>query len=1031
MLLIGCTLLWANALAQKKPVTGTVNDSESGDPLPGVSVVLSGTSTGTITDSDGKFTIDASTGDILVFSFVGYAKTEMTVGSETNLKIALKTDISQLEEVVVVGYGEQKKSVVTGAIGSVKGSELSTMPLNRIEQSLQGRVAGLTIASSSGQPGSSATVLVRGITSLNNNNPLWIVDGVVVDAGGIGYLNQSDIESIEVLKDAASQAIYGTRAAAGVIMINTKKGKPGDFKINYNGFYGTSSPARKLDLLNAQEYATLRNEAAAAANKPLPFANAETLGAGTDWQDVIFNDAAKRQNHELSISGGNDKSTFYTSFGYLDQQGIVATEISNYNRVNLRFNSTHKVTRWLTFGNNIGYSHTKALGLGNTNSEFGGPLSSAINLDPTTPLVVTDPLVANAAPYSTNAVVRDENGNPYGISQHVGQEMSNPLAYIKTRLGNYGWADDFVGNVFAEIAPMKGLKIRSSLGGKMAFWGGENFTPPYYLNGSTTNALASFNRSSNRVFNWTVENTISYTHTVAEHNFTVLLGQGAYLDRDANGISVTNQGLPVDNFDDASMNYNVPTANRSSNGYENVAHTLASLFARVNYDFRERYLVTAILRRDGGSRFGGNNKYGSFPSFSAGWIASQESFWPSNNVVNFLKVRGGYGVVGNDNINDHAYLSTIGGGRNYTIGAGPGYVNGYSPNAPSNPDLKWEQTSQINIGFESTLLNDLSLTLDWFKKKTSGILRNPRIPRYVGAISDPAANIADMENTGLEIELGYKRRLGPVDFSFNGNVSYVVNKATHLGRGIEFLSGGQGFQASSYPITRTMVGQPVNSFYGFDMLGIFQTQEEVYAHTNSEGVIIQPNAKPGDVIWADLDDDGDIDGDDRKILGNPFPDYTFGMTVTASFKGFDLLVFGQGVSGNTIFQGLRRLDVSYANWQTEALGRWTGPGSTNEHPRLVEGDLNNNKNFTNPSDLYLEDGDYFRIKTIQIGYTLPQTAVAKIGLERVRVYLMSENLATFTKYTGYDPEIGGGVMSIDRGIYPQARSFIGGVNLAF
>jgi len=1031
MLLLGCALFWVNALAQKKTVTGNVRDAGTSDPLPGVSIVLSGTSIGTITDADGNFSIDAAPGDVLVFSFVGYAKSEVTVGSETTLKISLDPDVAQLEEVVVVGYGDQRKSVVTGAIGSVKGAELSTLPLNRIEQSLQGRVAGVTIASSSGQPGSAATVLVRGITSLNNNSPLWIVDGVVVDQGGIGYLNQSDIESIEVLKDAASQAIYGTRAASGVIIVTTKKGKTGPFKINYNGFYGTSAPARKLDLLNAREYATLRNEAAAAANKTLPFPNVETLVADTDWQDVIFNDNAKRQTHELSISGGNDKSTFYTSFGYLGQEGIVATEISDYKRINLRFNSTHKITKWLTFGNNIGYSHTKAIGLGNTNSEFGGPLSSAINLDPTTPLVVTDPVVAAAAPYSTNVVMRDANGNPYGISQHVGQEMSNPMAYIKTRLGNYAWADDFVGNVFAEIEPVKGLKVRSSLGGKMAFWGAENFTPQFYLNGSTTNALPSFNRSSNRVFNWTVENTISYTRVINEHTATLLLGQGAYLDRDASGISVTNQGLPVDNFDDASMNYNVPTANRNSSGYENPAHTLSSVFARLNYNFKERYLVTAIMRRDGSSRFGTNNKYGTFPSFSAGWVASSESFWPANNAVNFLKVRGGYGVVGNDNINDHAYLSTIGGGRNYTIGAGSGYANGYSPNAPSNPNLKWEETSQMNLGFEATLFNDLSLTFDWFTKKTTGILRNPRIPRYVGAISDPAANIADMENTGIEIELGYRRQLGPVALSVNGNVSHIANQATYLGRGIKFLSGGQGFQASSYPITRTMVGEPVNSFYGFDMLGIFQTQEEVYAHTNSEGDIIQPNAKPGDVKWADLDDDGDIDGDDRKILGNPFPDFTFGLTVNASFKGFDLLVFGQGVSGNTIFQGLRRLDVSYANWQTEALGRWTGPGSTNEYPRLVEGDLNKNNNFTNPSKLYLEDGDYFRLKTVQLGYTLPKSLVAKIGVEKTRIYVMSENLMTFTRYTGYDPEIGGGVMSIDRGIYPQARSIIGGVNLTF
>ena len=1030
-LLMCLTFLWTTTQAQNRNITGTVKDGGTGDLLPGVSIVVKGSSAGTITDSNGAFTIPIAEEDILVFSFVGYAKTEIPVKGQTTITIDLAPDVATLEEIVVVGYGEQKKSVVTGAISSVKASELSTMPIVRIEQALQGRVSGVTIAANSGQPGSSATVRIRGITTLNNNDPLWIVDGVVVDNGGIGYLNQSDIESIEVLKDAASQAIYGTRAASGVILITTKKGKSGGFQINYNGFFGTSAPARKLDMLNATEYATLRNEGAVAVGKPAPFSDPQSLGAGTDWQSTIFNNSAKRQNHEFSISGGNDKSTFYTSFGYMDQQGIVATDISNFNRINLRFNSTHKIKPWLSIGQTFGYSHTKSIGLGNTNSEFGGPLSSAINLDPTTPVIETDPTKANAAPYTATGAVKDEYGNPYGISSYVGQEMTNPLAYIKTRLGNYGQADDFVGNAYAELEPLKGLKVRSNLGAKLAFWGGESFTPVFYLNSSTTSAQTSFNRSTNQVFNWNLENTISYTKTIDVHNFTVLAGQGAYLDRNARGISVTYFNIPVEKFKDASLNYNVPVANRNSSGYENAAHTVNSIFARVNYNYDEKYLLTAIVRRDGSSRFGGNNKFGYFPSFSLGWVASRENFWIENKIVDFLKIRGGYGVVGNDNIGDFAFLSTIGGGRNYAIDNSGGYASGYSPNAPSNPNLKWEQTSQTNIGFEATLLNNISVTFDWFKKETTNILRNPRIPGYVGAISNPAANVADMQNTGIELELGYKRQIGEVEFSFNGNASYLKNKVTGLGNGVKFLSGGQGFQASSYPITRTEVGKPVDSFYGFKMLGIFQTQEDVFVHTNSEGAVIQPNAKPGDVIWADLDDDGDIDGDDRTFIGNPFPTWTFGLTATASWKGFDVLVFGQGASGNTMFQGLRRLDVAYANWQTKALGRWTGPGTSNSYPRMVEGDPNNNKNFTNPSALYLENGDYFRIKTVQLGYTLPKSLLSKAGLQKTRVYVMSENLMTFTKYTGYDPEVGGGVMSIDRGIYPQARSFMVGVNLIF
>jgi TonB-dependent starch-binding outer membrane protein SusC len=1025
-----CLAMLSNeALAQNRTVSGTVKDKSTGDPVPGVSVLVKNTSTGTITDGDGKYNIEVSSDqDILVFSFVGYAKQEVAVAGQTSMDIDLETDLTTLDEVVVVGYGEQKKSVVTGAISSVKAEELSSQPLTRIEQALQGRASGVTIAANSGQPGSSAKVLIRGITSLNNSDPLWVIDGVAVDNGGIGYLNQSDIESIEVLKDAASAAIYGTRAASGVILITTKKGKAGDFQVNYNGFYGVSSPARKLDLLNATQYATLRNEMAAAANLPAPFEDPTAFGKGTDWQGAIFNSGAKRQSHDLSISGGNDKSTFYTSIGYLDQEGIVAKEISNYSRVNLRFNSTHKVKSWLTFGQTLGYSHTKSVGLGNTNSEFGGPLSSAINLDPITPLIETDPDVYDDAPYTSTGAVKDANGNYYGLSSIVGQELTNPLAYIKTRLGNNSKADDFVGNLFAEVEALKGLKFRTTLGGKFAVWGSESFTPIYYLNPSTSTSQTSFYRSTNQVFNYNIENTLTYTKSIDVHNFTVLVGQGAYLDGRTRGTNVTYYDLPVDNFDDASTNYDIPASDRIGDGLEGPAHKLSSLFARVNYNYNEKYLLTAIARRDGSSRFGANKHYGFFPSVSVGWVASAEDFWIQNRYVDFLKIRAGYGVVGNDNIDDFMFLSTIGGGRNYTMGDTNDFATGYSPNAPSNPNLHWEETSQIDIGFEANLLNNISVNFDWYKKQTTGILMQQRIPGYIGAISDPWANVGGMENTGIELELGYKTRIGDVEIGLNANASHFKNKVTDLGDK-DFLDGGQTFQASSYPITRVEVGQSFNSFYGFEMLGIFQTQEDVLSHTSSEGTLIQPDARPGDVIWADLDDDGDIDADDRTYLGSPFPKWSYGFTLSAAWKGIDLVVFAQGITGNTIFQGLRRLDVAYGNWQTEALGRWTGPGSSNSFPRLNENDANNN--FTNPSKLYLEDGDYFRIKTLQIGYTLPKALVSKIGLQKTRFYVMGENLFTFTKYTGYDPEIGGFVMGIDRGIYPQAKSFMVGINLGF
>ena len=1025
----GLSLFWGVTNAQEVKVTGTVTDKETGETLPGVTVLVEGATNGTITDIDGMYQLNVpADGARLIFSFVGFATQEVSVNGQSVVNVAMEIDIQSLEEVVVTGYGTQKKSVVTGAISSIKASDLESMPISRVEQALQGRTSGLTIAANSGQPGSSATVRVRGITSLNNNDPLWVVDGVVVDNGCIGYLNQSDIASIEVLKDAASQAIYGARAAAGVILVTTKKGQKGSMKVNYNGFVGTSAPARKLDLLNATEYATLRNESLIAAGKAPQFSNPASLGEGTDWQEAIFNDGAIKQNHELSFSGGNDISTFYTSFGYWDQEGIVASDISQYTRYNVRVNSTHKITKWLTFGENLGYAREKSVGLGNTNSEFGGPLSSAINLDPITQLVVTG-AAANGAPYNNPGIQRDANGNPYGISTIVGQEMTNPLAYIQTRQGNYGWSDNVIGNTFFEVAPIEGLKFRSSLGVKLAFWGSESYTPVFWLNSSNVNSTNSFYRGSNRGLNYNVENTVSYTRDFAAHNVSVLLGQGAYMDNNSRGIGVTYRDIPATDFESASMNYSIPADQITASGYEGAQHKVSSIFARMNYNYDEKYLLTAVLRRDGSSRFGSNNKYGFFPSMSLGWVTSSEAFWPKNDVVNFLKVRGGYGVVGNDNIGDFAYLSTVGGGRNYAFGTTGAYYNGVSPNSPSNPDLKWESTSQINVGFEASVFHDVTVTFDWYKKVTSDMLMNPRIPAYVGAISNPAANVATMENRGIELELGYRKNIGDLYIGVNGNVSYLENEVTDLGTGVEYLSGGQSFQASRYPITRTAVGEAINSFYGFQSLGIFQNEDDVRNYTNAEGGMIQPNAKPGDFMWQDTDGDGEITEADRTFIGDPTPNWTYGLTVNLAYKGFDLVVFGQGVAGNMIFQGLRRLDVSNANYQNAALGRWTGEGTSTDYPRLIDSDPNGN--FANPSDFYLEKGDYFRFKTVQFGYNLPTSLLSNAGIDKVRVYLMAENLLTFTKYTGYDPEIGGGVMSIDRGVYPQARTYMLGLNFSF
>ena len=1009
------------------PVSGKVID-EKGLPIPGATVLEKGTTNGITTNIDGSFKLNVSSSNsVLVVAFIGYTSQEVSASSQMPITVTLVEDVKGINEVVVVGYGTQKKSVTTGSISGVTARDFEDQPVTRIEQILQGRVSGLTINTNDGQPGDGSTVRVRGVTTFNNNDPLWVVDGVVVDNGGIGYLNQSDIESIEVLKDAASSAIYGTRAAAGVILVTTKKGKPGRTQINYSGYGGTSAPARKLDLLNATQYATLRNESLAAAGKPILFANPASLGKGTDWQSLIFNNSAKETNHELSVSGGTDKSTYYTSFGYLDQNGIVATPISKYKRINFRTNETYKPSKYVNFGENIGYTYNKSIGLGNTNSVFGGPLSSAINLDPVTPAVVTDPTAASAPVYTNNAnVIRNAQGYPYGISPYVGQEITNPLAYIQKQLGNYSWAHNIVGNAYVEVDPLKGLVIKSTLGTKMAFYGDESFTPLYYLNSSTISSQNNYNRDVTRVFNWNIENTASYTRSFNKHNVNVLIGQGAYMDGASYTTGVTEYGLPVTNFKDASLNYSIPAVQRIGYGSEGQQHHISSLFARLNYDYDEKYIVQGVIRRDGSSRFGGNNKYGTFPSVSLGWVPTKEAFWPKNEVVDFLKVRGGYGVVGNDAIPDNAFLSTIGGGRNYSFGTGDTYISGYSPNAPSNPDLKWEQTSQTNVGIDAVLFHDFNLTLEWYKKKTTGILQQPSLPYYIGAINNPYANVGDMENTGEELSLGYHKKVGDFNIGFDGNISHLKNRVTRLAPGQLYL-GGAGVQNIQGGVTRSAVGEALGSFYGYDNLGVFQTQSEIDSYVSPKtGQKIQPNAKPGDFKWADLNGDGVISDADRKYIGSSLPTWQYGLTFTAAYKNFDILVFGQGQAGNKIFQGLHRLDILTANYTTAALGRWTGPGTSTVWPRLTDNDVNNN--FEYNSSFYLQSGTYFRIKTLQLGYTLTKDLVKKIGLQRVRLYVTGENLVTFTKYTGYDPDISG---SIDEGFYPQARTFLVGLSVGF
>lgn len=938
---------------------------------------------------------------------------------------------NKIDEVVVIGYGTQKKSNVTGAIASIKASDIENIPAGKPEQVLQGRAAGVSVVTNSGQPGAAATVRVRGITSFGagSNSPLWVVDGIVVD--NIGWLNQSDIESIEVLKDGASSAIYGVSAAKGVILVTTKKGKRGKLTLSYNGFYGFSNASKKLDLLDATQYAKIINEGFVNDGKAPRFSNPESFGKGTNWQDAIFG-TGEKSSHEVSITGGNEKSTYYTSFGYFDQTGIVMSDISYYKRINARFNSTHKVTDYLTIGQTFAYTHVKSQGV-SANEEFGGPLASAVNLDPTTPVVVTDWSMVDPSGYTNPYIIRDSEGHPYGISPYVNNEMTNPQAFRHIQQGNYNWSDDFVGNVFAELKFLDHFTFKTSLNGKKSYWGSRSFTPKYYLSPNFNNTgFNSLNKVDENKFEWSMENTLTYQNKFGDHNINIMVGQGVYRYNIAGGASLTYSNLPIDNWQDASFNFDIPRENITAKGWDGIETRKASYFGRIIYDYADKYLFTGTIRRDGSSKFATNQHWGTFPSMSLGWNVHKENFWPENNVVNNLKLRGGYGVLGNDEMDNFRFASFMVSGSNYTNSSN-NIIIGYAKSTLENPNLKWEQTSQLNIAADLKLFNNFTLTADWYKKKTTDILRQINIPGYVGVPVSPWANVGDMENSGVELELGYKKNWEDFSISVNGNFATIKNKVLRLEDDIEYFNLAS-FQTMG-AVSRVAVGQPYGSFYGQTYSGVFQNQAQIDNYVNANGVKLLPDAKPGDFIWQDNNGDGKIDDNDKVNLGSSIPKYTFGLTVNMSYKNFDLMMFAQGQAGNKIFQGLRRLDLPDANYQTRILDRWTGEGSTNDNPRLTRTDSNHNYSWM--SNYYLQKGDYVRLKIVQLGYTIPQDVTQRFGMSKVRLYITGENLVTFTKYTGYDPEIAGrnnseqDIIGVDRAYYPQARTFLIGANIQF
>ncbi|WP_345955969.1 TonB-dependent receptor [Mucilaginibacter sp. PAMB04168] len=1007
-------------------VTGKVVDEKTGQPLSGVTVKVKGSTTGATTNVNGIYNVTVNDPSAtLVFSFVGYEEQEKLVGQSAIINVVLREKDSKLNEVVVIGYASEKKSQVTGAISSIKAKDLQDQQFTRFDDALRGQVAGVNVIQSSGAPGSTPTVKIRGTTSINSSNPLYVIDGIVIDNGGLDNINPADIESIDVLKDA-SAAIYGSRASAGVVIVTTKKGKLGVPQLTYNGYYGVQNSIKRLKLANATQYADLRNQALTNDGKAAAFTNTAALGNGTDWQDVLFGKNVPIQNHNLSISGANDKASYYTSFGYLGNRGVAAPSIANYQRLNLALNTSYKVASWLTIGENLNIATSKSqLALSTNTIGANGPLSSAILLDPITPVVVTDiNAQPNATVYKNNAqyIVYNDQGQPYGISPYIQNEAANIAAYVAVNQGNYSWATNLIGNTYVELRPITGLTLRSQISIKAAYYGGNSFTPMYFFSSSSNNITATvqnLSSSRNATLNW--DNTATYNRKFGQHSATLLVGTSMQ-NQNGHGLSGAFTGEPVNTFAEASPNFSLAAANKVANGSDNQPYKLASFFGRASYNYAEKYLLDVTLRRDGSSKFGQTNQYGVFPSAGLGYIISKEPFFPKDNFVDFLKLRASYGVLGNEqSLGLFQYTSVIGSGSNYLFGNSVANI-GYRPNGLSNPDLKWEQVKITNLGLDAVMFGSLNVSVEAYRKLTEGMLQQIVLPNYIGTSSNPYANIGNLENKGIELSLSYANKIGKFSYSAGGNISYNKNVVTYLGTTQYYTNGN--LRGTSYELERTSVGQPFQSYYGFVEQGVFHSQADVNAYNNAAGTLIQPNAKPGDFKWSDINGDGKIDANDRTYLGNSIAPYTYGVNLTAAYNHFDFRLFGQGVWGNKLFQDTHRPDYPTANYRIEALNAWSVSNPDSNYPRLSDVDPNNN--FKNPSNFFLQSGAYFRLKTLQLGYSLPQDVLNKIHMKRSRIFVSSNNLFTITKYTGYDPEIAGG---IDSSIYPQARTFMVGLDI--
>ncbi|MFL9484343.1 SusC/RagA family TonB-linked outer membrane protein [Chitinophagaceae bacterium LWZ2-11] len=1018
-LLSVCTAVFAQT-----KISGTLTNKHSA-PIVGASIYVVKTAGYATSNSEGHFSIDAAIGDMIEISCIGYSKKEVKISS-ADLKIQLEDSSSLLDNVVVIGYGVQKKKLVTGASVHVKGDDIQKQSTTDPMLALQGQAPGVQITSSSGQPGSGTVVIIRGKGTIGNFAPLYVVDGVQV-GGDISYLNPADIESVDVLKDAASAAIYGSQAANGVILVTTKSGKFNQkTQVTFDTYYGWQNVARKAQLLNSKEYATIINEAAVNSGKTPYFTNdvINNLKVNTNWMDQMFANNVPMQNYVLGVSGGGPLSNYSLSLGYTGQGGIVGgSRFSNFDRYTFRINSEHSLYKNIVkFGEHLTFNYQNNHGI-SVGGIYGNTLRSAYNTSPFLPMYDSTGAYFSADkigwyPGDPTRAWNTGEANPYAVMDYTTRAANNNQKLF--------------GDVYMLIEPIKGLRFRSGLGVNYTPSQGHGYTPVYHLSVYSFNDTASVWQSMSNGIGIQFDNQLSYDFKVGQsHSFSLLAGSSA-LKSNGTNIYGSNFNLRVADLPYAylSVAQNTTQANRMNLSGAPNQSALLSYFGRIQYNYLEKYLLSLTFRADGSSNFAPNNRWGYFPSVSAGWIVTKENFMKNIGLVNFLKVRASWGQVGNQSVSPYQYLAPISFvNARYNFGNVEGNnSSGAYPSRLSNPNIKWETSEQTNIGFDAVILQGLNVTFDYYNKQTKDWLITAPILATAGAAA-PTINGGNVTNTGFELSLSYHNSIGKVFYTVSANGAYNKNKVGNIPTNDHIIHGNTNVLFNNGPeFYRAQNGYPIGYFWGLKTAGIFQTEADVLNYRNKAGQLIQPNAQPGDVRYADINGDGVIDDKDKTQIGDPNPHYTFGFSVSLEYKGFDFLVQASGVAGNSLVQSWHDPAGAFDNWSKEILNRWHGQGTSNRIPRMTE----DNRNWTNFSDLYIKSGDFLRISTITLGYDLAKSIHTSI-FSRTRIYASVLNAFTFTKYNGMDPEIGFNAgdftQGVDVGYYPRPRTLLIGANI--